>query len=206
MQGELSDSDLIRKLSTSSADEKKDIYLILYERYKSLVLTIAYHYVKDYDRAGDVMHEVFLRVIQKAQDIKQPDLFKSWLMTVTRNLSVDSLRSASYISDTALDEQISVSSSERQEDAMIAELDRQKILEHLKDCVGRLEEVDLRIFKMRWQGLKTAQIGKILGTDKTQIRRAYDNMRTVLETCMHRKGFDLSIAQMLLLGEIDEGQ
>src|SRR6187401_177119 len=113
MHNELSDSELIRKLSSSTDEEKKEIFLALYDRYKNLVLKVAYSYVKNYDRAGDLMHDVFLRVMQKAEAIKDPDVFKSWLMTVTRNLCVDSLRKTSYITDEVLDETLEVAIGEK---------------------------------------------------------------------------------------------
>lgn len=204
MAKEMSDADLIRRLEDCPEDEKKEVFLTLYDRYKNLVLKVAYHYVKDYDRASDLTHDVFVRVIQSVQRLKDPDLFKSWLMTITRNLCVDSLRKTSYLSGAELlDARVEISGSERVEDALIAGMDHSKILELLKDCIQRLEEFDLTVFKLRWQGMRAAQVCKVLAVDKPQVRRSYDKIKRVLETCMQRKGLQISIDQMISLGEID---
>lgn len=205
MHTQLSDADLIQRLRVSGDEEKKEIIVTFYERYKSLVLKVAYHYIKDYDRAGDLMHDVFIRVIQNVEKIKDPELFKSWLMTITRNLCVDSLRKTSHLIDEdLLGAKIEVTCSERVEDALIAGMDRRKILDLLAGCIQRLEEFDLRVFKLRWQGLRAAQVCKILVAEKPQVRRSYDKIKRVLESCMERKGLKISIDQMINLGEIDE--
>lgn len=202
MHHELSDAELIRRLSAAGDQEKKDIFLVLYDRYKNLVLKVAYHYVHDYDRAADLMHDVFIRVIQKGEGIKDPGLFKSWIMTVTRNICVDSLRKTSYL--TELDPTVDVTAGERVEDALIAGMDMQKIVELLSECIKRLEDFDHQVFKLRWQGLKAARVCKILAADRPEVRRSYDRIKRILETCMQRKGLKISIDRILSLGEIDE--
>lgn len=205
MYNDLSDSNLIQRLAVSTDEEKNRIFLTLYDRYKNLVLKIAFHYVKDYERAGDLMHDVFLRVIQSVDRLKQPDLFKSWLMTITRNICVDSLRKTSYLmNQDFLDASIEVVSSDRVEDKVIAGIDRQKILSSLRACIQCLGEFELNVFKLRWQGLRAAQICKILAAEKSQVRRSYDKIKRALEACMERKGLKISIDQMMYLGEIDD--
>ena len=207
MQGEHSDSDLIQRLASCGDNERKEIFLTLYDRYKNLVLKIAYHYLKNYDRAGDMMHDVFLRVIQNAENLKDPNVFKSWLMTVTRNLCVDSLRKTSYlVEDDPEAARVEVAGSERVEDALIAGMDRRKILEQLTACIQRLEEFDMNVFRLRWQGLRAAQVCKTLDVDKQEVRRSYDRMKRVLETCMDRKGLKISIDQIIYLGETDDSR
>ena len=202
---QVSDSDLLRRLAACGPEEKKEIFFALYERYKSLVLKISYHYLKNYDLAGDLMHDVFVRVIQSAEKIKDPDVFKSWLMTITRNLCVDSLRKTSYlVEENPAAPRIEVVYGERIEEALIAGMDRRRILEQLSACIHRLEAFDLSVFKLRWQGLKAAQVCKVLNADKPEVRRSYDRIKRVLETCMERKGLKISIEQVLILGEIHE--
>jgi len=200
---ELSDFELIRELSNCNAEDRNEIYLILYDRYKNLVLKVAYTYLRDYDRAGDLMHDVFVRVIETVGTLRNPHTFKSWIMKITRNLCVDSLRKTSLLTS-HVDAEIEVSCAERFEDCLIAGMEKKRILEPLSDCIGQLEEFDLSVFELRWQGLKSAQLCKIFTKDKQQIRRSYDRIKKVLESCMHKKGFRISIDQIIQMGELDE--
>ncbi|HSP05624.1 MAG TPA: sigma-70 family RNA polymerase sigma factor, partial [Acidobacteriota bacterium] len=184
MHAQQSDSELIQRLVSCGDEERKEIFLALYDRYKSLILKVAYHYVKNYDRAGDLMHDVFLRIIKNAGRIKDPNLFKSWVMTITRNLCVDTLRKTSSLIEEDIEGvTIEVAYSDRVEDALIAGMDRRRILEELSGCIRRLEEFDLEVFRLRWQGHKAAQVCKILDAEKAEVRRSYDRMKRILETC-----------------------
>jgi RNA polymerase sigma-70 factor (ECF subfamily) len=202
---ELSDTDLVARLRQTNADGKQEILLLLYDRYKSLVLKVCYHYLRDYEQANDVFHDVFVKVIEKAETLNNPAVFKSWLMTITRNLCVDVLRKSSYLKgQVPLDPQIEVSSDDREEIRLIAELDKQKLIGQLSECIRRLDTFQMSVFKLRWKGLKSAQIQKMVQTDDKELRRAYDKIKNTLEPCMKRKGFIVSIDQIISLGEIDE--
>lgn len=205
MYKELSDSELLNKLQLGNDLQKKEIFQTIYERYKNLVLKVCYYHLADYDLANDVFHDIFIKVIENAQTIANPALFKSWLMTIARNLCVDRLRRSSYLKGgEPLSEQIEVSSDERVEDKYVAELDRQKILNHLTTCVHSLEPMHLQIFKLRWKGKRAAEISKLLQTDKASLRRSYDQIKVLLEGCMQSKGLTISIDRIILLGELDE--
>jgi RNA polymerase sigma-70 factor (ECF subfamily) len=205
MYEQLSDADLIVALRQRDEMSKQKILLALYERYKNLVLKICYSHLGDYDEARDAFHDVFLKVMKNAEKIENPALFKSWLMSISRNLCVDRLRRSSYLMEQdPISQQIEVSCDERVEDRYVAEMDRQKILNHLTSCVQKLDPQDLSIFKLRWQGLKAAQILKIVPTQKTELRRSYDRIKISLERCMKANGLILSIDQIISLGEIDE--
>jgi RNA polymerase sigma-70 factor (ECF subfamily) len=204
VKNEKSDSDLVRTLATCSDEERKLILLTLYERYKLLVLKICYHYLADYDQANDVFHDIFIKVIENAENLKNPSVFKSWLLTITRNLCVDRLRKTSLLKEQEpLTAQVEVISGSRTEDRYIAEMDRQKILVHLSGCIKGLTESNQTILKLRWRGLKAGQILKILKIEKAELRRSYDSIKKDLETCMERKGHEITIDQIISLGELE---
>jgi RNA polymerase sigma-70 factor, ECF subfamily len=200
-----SDSELIERLPVCNEEEKKEIFLTLYDRYKNMVLKCCYHYLGDYELANDLFHDIFVKILQKAQAIKNPALFKSWLMTIARNSCVDYLRKTSYLkNEFPLTVELEVALDTRVEDKIIAEMDKDKILNHLSACIQRLDGFQLSVFKLRWQGLKAAQISKILKTDKAQLRRSYDNIQRTVVDCMEKKGFTISMDRIITLGEMDE--
>jgi len=200
-----SDAELIEELRTSNEEDKKVIFLTFYDRYKNLVLKISYQLLGDYDMAADVLHDVFVRVIRSVDGLKDGAVFKCWIITITRNRCADLLRRTSYLKNTEpLDPKIEVRFAERTEDIVVASLDRKKILELLSDCIKRLDDFHLNIFKLRWKGLQSAKISGCLGIDKAHLRRSYDRIKNVLEGCMQSKGFAVSIEQIISLGELDE--
>jgi RNA polymerase sigma-70 factor (ECF subfamily) len=202
---DLSDRQLVTRLANCSDAEKQEILLQLYERYKLLVLKVCYRYASDYDMAADLMHEVFVKVIENAGNIKNPAIFKSWLMTITRNLCVDYLRKTSLLKNQeSLTPEIEITCSKYTEDTIIASLGREAVLKQLQGCINHLDAFDQNVLRLRWQGLRAARIQAIVKTDKAQLRRSYDKIKKVLESCMESKGFEISIEQILILGELDE--
>jgi RNA polymerase sigma-70 factor (ECF subfamily) len=205
MYEDFSDSDLLRRLSAAGEQDRKGIFLTLYERYKQLVLKISYYYLADYEQANDNFHDVFVKVIENAEKLENPDLFKSWLMKTTRNLCVDRLRRSAHRSgNEATSAEIEVACDERVEDRYIAEMDRQRILKQLVSCIQNLDEKHLCIFKLRWKGFRAAQILNIVKLDKQELRRSYDRIKNLLEDCMKSKGLVISIDQIILLGEFED--
>ncbi len=205
MANELSDAQLIAKFLHCDDQEKQEIILVLYERYKRLILKICYGYIKDYDLANDLFHDVFVKIIENLDKLKSPDAFRSWTMTLAKNLCVDYLRKTSILKD---EEQIGVrlvvSYGSSTEDKYIGEIDRNAALGDLQACVKQLAVFDLNVFKLRLQGLKTAQIIGLLKIEKANLRRSYDRIKYVLETCMGRKGFKTSMDELISLGELGE--
>ena len=200
-----SDSDLVRKLQHCTEGEKQEILLTLYERYKLLVLKICYHYLADYDQARDTFHDVFIKVIENAPKLQNPSVFKSWLLTIAKNQCVDRLRKTSLLKDQEpLTTRIEVVGEQRTEDRYVAQMDKEKILGYSSSCVNNMDETLRTILKLRWQGLKAAQISKIIKMDRAELRRSYDRIKRALESCMKSKGIPISIDQIVSLGELDE--
>src|SRR5580765_8003264 len=96
VEASVSDFKLISKLQDCTTIEKNEILMTLYERYKNLILKICFHYLKDYDLAQDVFHDAFIKVIENAGKLKNPQVFRSWFVTITRNLCIDRLRRMSF--------------------------------------------------------------------------------------------------------------
>lgn len=193
------DRALVTKLQNCTAAEKNEILLTLYERYKNLILKICFHYLRDYDLAQDIFHDAFIKVIQNAENLKNPEVFRSWFVTITRNLCIDRLRKMSFQEQEPIMTRVV---AERVEDCFVAYMERDRLLFHLADCVQKLDESLINILKMRWRGLKAAEISKILSINKLQLRRYYRQMKSILESAMKEKRINITIDQIVELGEV----
>jgi RNA polymerase sigma-70 factor, ECF subfamily len=193
------DFELVTKLQNCTAAGKNEILLALYERYKNLILKICFHYLKDYDLAQDVFHDAFIKVIQNAEKLKNPQVFRSWFVTITRNLCIDRLRRMSFKDREPIPSEVV---SDRVEDLFVANIEKDRVLLHLSDCVQTLDESLMKILKLRWNGLKAAEISKVIGMNRKELRRSYRKIKKLLETSMQNRKIEISIDQIIRLGEI----
>jgi RNA polymerase sigma-70 factor, ECF subfamily len=200
IEASVTDFKLITKLQNCSTVEKNEILMTLYERYKHLVLKICFHYLKDYDQAQDIFHDAFIKVIENADRLKNPEVFRSWFMTIARNLCIDRLRRMSSKEKESITYQDVT--EVRTEDLFVANIEKDRIFLHLSACIEKLDGSLMRILKLRWNGFKAAEISKVIGINRTEIRKSYRKMKMILESSMRDRGVDITIDQIIQLGTV----
>ncbi len=67
----------------------------IYERYKRLVTSIAWKYVKNDETARDITQEAFLKVFKNLEKFKGNSLFKTWLAKIAVNHCLDYVKKQS---------------------------------------------------------------------------------------------------------------
>jgi RNA polymerase sigma-70 factor, ECF subfamily len=196
------DLQLINRFQNTKGDARNEILLILYDRYRNLILKICRHYLKSGDLPYDAFHDTFIKIAQNLDKLRNPGVFKGWAMRIARNVCVDYLRKTSLSNESIEQPDMIQVSSVNMEEVYIAEIDRKNVLLSLKGCIQRLRPFDLRVLELRWRGLKAGQILEILHTDKSELRRSYDRIKKGLECCMGKKGLRISIGEILNFGGI----
>jgi RNA polymerase sigma-70 factor, ECF subfamily len=84
-----SDSELLRRIGLGDAPAIAAVY----DRYAALLLGVALRVVRDRAEAEDVVHDVFSLVGDRAdQYVAERGSVSAWLVTLTRNLSIDRKR------------------------------------------------------------------------------------------------------------------
>ena len=63
-------------------------YHEVYEKYKNLVLKVAYDYSGDYDAAEDIVQNTFLKLYMYFEDMHKGNL-KSWLYTTAKHMAIN---------------------------------------------------------------------------------------------------------------------
>lgn len=163
----------------------------LYDRYGDLVYSVALRVVGDTHVAEDVTQDVFVRVWRRPEQFDlQRGKFVTWLLSVTRNRSIDERRSASRrIRHEALpspdeEEDVLPSGKERDDPAI------ETVLADERAAVRAAMEVlppeqKLAIHLAYFGGLTQQEVanklGQPLGTVKTRIRLGMQKMRGELE-------------------------
>jgi RNA polymerase sigma-70 factor, ECF subfamily len=141
----------------------------LYDRYSSVVYSVALRVLGDTGAAEDVLQEVFLQLWRNphAFDAARGNL-ASWLSVVTRNRAIDSLRKRRPETDIE-DVVLSVAPD------LVGEADRARAAEKVLGVMGRMAPAQRGALEMAyWEGLSHTEIaektGEPLGTIKTRIR------------------------------------
>ncbi len=90
------------KKEDATADERNIITLCkegdhrafrqLYQRYRKLIMNIAYSMVRNLEAAQDVMHDVFVKVLTNMKTFDEKCAFSTWLWMLTKNTCIDRIR------------------------------------------------------------------------------------------------------------------
>ena len=77
-------------LALIDEEEQKEKFVILYERYCSLMLNVAYRYLNDRSLAEDAVQDAFLSVAKNIKKVGDPDSAetRAYLLTVTRGCAI----------------------------------------------------------------------------------------------------------------------
>lgn len=146
--------------------------------YESPLVGYAYGFVRDLDRARDVVQDTFIRLCR--QDIeKVRDGLKSWLFTVCRNRALDVLRKESRMQELEEDHRGGFASADNTPDEQ-ADLDDRvaEVMRYLDRLSDNQKTVILMKFRdgLSYQeiaektGLKSGNIGFLIHTGLKRLR------------------------------------
>ncbi|MEX2446606.1 MAG: sigma-70 family RNA polymerase sigma factor [Dehalococcoidia bacterium] len=190
--GEPEDVELVAAL----ADEDIRALEQLYDRYSTLAYSVSLRVLRDPQLAEDVVQEVFLRLWRQPTSYDPTrGRFISWLMSVTRNRSVDELRRVSRRRRSEqLEEQPGheLASTERLDDPQ-AGVEIAEARANVRAAMTRLPPSQRRVIELAYfGGLTQVEIadvtGEPLGTVKTRIRLGMNKLREALGGYMEWEG------------------
>jgi len=151
----------------------------LYDRYSSIVYSVALRVLGDTGRAEDVMQEVFMQLWRNpaAFDANRGSL-AAWLAVIARNRAIDALRKRrpeSNIEDVVVAADLDLES----------DVARKTAIEKVRGVLGGMPPAQRRAIELAFfEGLThtevAAKLGEPLGTVKTRIRSALQALRKVM--------------------------
>jgi RNA polymerase sigma-70 factor (ECF subfamily) len=173
----LSDAQLV--IALCAGDEQA--MAKLYDRYSSLVYSIALRVLGDTGAAEDIMQNVFMQLWRNpvAFDTSRGSL-PAWLVVIARHRAIDQLRKRRPETD-LLDITISTSSD------LASATDRQRSLDKVRQVMAEMPPAQRSNLEMAFfEGLTHSEIaektGEPLGTIKTRIRTGLVVLRKALST------------------------
>ena len=152
----------------------------LYDRYSSILYSVALRVLADTGAAEDVLQEVFMQLWRNptAFDSSRGSL-GAWLAVITRNRSIDALRKRR--SETDIDDVIVSVQPD-----LASEAERARALEKVRGVLGSMPVSQRTALELAFfEGLTHTEIagktGEPLGTIKTRIRSGLLTIRKAFE-------------------------
>ena len=176
---EITENDLVTLLK----DKDQRAYNILYNNYSRTLYDILYKVVQSKDTSADLLQDAFVK-IWKNIDRYNPSkgcLF-TWMLTITRNLALDRVRSATYretAKNVILDDYMNQVDEQHHYKADFDGMNLQKIIERL------LPKYQLMIDLVYYEGYTQSEISQKynipIGTVKTRIKNAILQLKTMID-------------------------
>jgi len=153
----------------------------LYERYGRLVYSLILRVVRDAGVAEDLVQETFLRVWNRAQALDaDKGSVGAWLLAVARNRAIDYQRSTTGRARNTLEMEATdhhAMYNEKEKDLLQSDKARRvkAAMEKLSD--NQRQVIELAYFEGLSQTEMADRMGQPLGTVKTWVRAALNNLR-----------------------------
>ena len=164
-------------------DQDQTAFSYLYDNYAAALNGIIYRMVDEQQLAEDILQEAFLKIWNnfKLYDSSKGRLF-TWMINITRNLTIDTLRSKGYKKQQKISQDENSVSSYQDKSFSAEKYDTiglRKQLLNLKPDQKII--IDLAYFNGFTQEEISKEMGIPLGTVKTRMRTAIIELRKILQ-------------------------
>jgi RNA polymerase sigma-70 factor (ECF subfamily) len=174
------DGDLLVRLQGRDPEALAE----LYDRYGQVVFRLILRMVRDNGVAEDLVQETFLRVWNRIGGFdSERGAVGPWLLAVARNRAIDYLRSRSNRNESTIE------LNETEHPELFADLSTDvfnfDLVRQVKRALDQLDSLQRQAIELAYfEGMSQSEIaermGQPLGTIKTWMRRAIQQMRTAL--------------------------
>ena len=163
-------------LAKKAKNGDSDAFTELYKIHKIYLYKIAYSYVKDENKALDIMQECAYKGFFYIHKLKNPNIFKTWITRVLINVAIDYLKKESKI--IYLDNDSSIACDEK-DISLEEKMDLYNAIDTLKDKYKTV--IILRYFN----NMSIDDIAKTMeipsNTVKSHLRRAKESLSKILK-------------------------
>lgn len=173
---------LLHRISVYS---DKEAFSELFKRYHSKLVSFAACFLSDYEEAEDSVSEVFVRLLQKKQELQDIENFEGYLYYSVKNQCLNQLKKNKRKNKlfTQLDYQDYNTGEYTQP---LQQLLTMELREKIASCVDNLPQKRKLVYKMtKDDGLKIREVAKLLDiTEKTvkkHLELAVRDLRTEIE-------------------------
>lgn len=201
--------DISIVLRTKSGDVSA--FTELYNHTHDKAYSVAYSILKDEFEAEDIVQEAYIVVMEKLDDLKNPDRFESWFYQIVRTRALNDLKKKRPTTFTSLEsidnpeiQFIDTLESDYKPFNPEATVDEAETRRLVRDMVFSLPEMQKKCILMRYQGdMKVCDIAKALNIPESTVKSNLNYGRKKIEESvrsLEQKGVKLySISPTLVL-------
>jgi RNA polymerase sigma-70 factor (ECF subfamily) len=181
-----SDEDLVQRYR--EGDESA--YAELLKRHLQLVYTYVYRLVREPDASEDIAQETFVKAWKSLKNYDpKTSKFKTWLLRIARNSSIDYLRKKKHVPlsyfDTDEGTNVLAETVSSEEESVIEKLERQGDAQMVRSLVEKLHPKQQEVLLLYYAGDTTfEEIASVLNeptnTIKSRHRRALAALKNLL--------------------------
>ncbi len=165
-------------------EEDKRKFVIIYEKYRCLMLKVAYDILKDNFLAEDAVHEAFIKIAKSMKKIGGIDTLetKRYLITVTKNATIDIYRkkklqiNREVSVDELVENNIPLSYMETEGD--------EEILEILKDLPVKYRDVFILKYSSE---MDNDEIAKLLNISEGTVRQRLSRGKSMIQEAINKR-------------------
>ncbi|PYF04716.1 sigma-70 family RNA polymerase sigma factor [Ureibacillus chungkukjangi] len=163
----------IKRLVRKAQKGNDSAYLVLFQEFEADIYRMAYVYVKNKDDALDIVQEVAYQSFKKISTLKKPEYFKTWLMKITINCSLNLINKNKKV--IPLNPKFELHTPVYEDEDIALSLSILSLMEILKD-----DEKNVILLKY-YDDLTFKEISEVLeiplGTVKSILYRALEKLR-----------------------------
>jgi RNA polymerase sigma-70 factor (ECF subfamily) len=174
------------ELLAAMAQKQDGALAALYDRYATVLYSLALKILNDSERAQDVVHEAFLTAWRKAGMYRESrGNVASWLIVLCRNLAIDQYRAKMRLASRRVELETAMEYLTSIEDDPAVMAVASDEVRHLREALALLPSEQKQVIEMAYfQGLSQTEIAAAtqipLGTIKTRTRQALLKLREAL--------------------------
>jgi len=180
------DPTIAVRLIQQVANQDRDAFGQLYDRFSTLVFTIAMRMLKARSDAEDLLQEVFVQVWRQAQSYSvQRGSPEAWIVNIARSRAIDKIRSIRRMEKSFVltDDPARAESSDNVESSAAESEARMA----MNSALANLPETQRKVLELAYfDGLTQTEIAnrlaEPLGTVKTRMRSGIQRLRDMLGT------------------------
>ena len=173
----------VEELVLQLQNRNQQAFSYLYDNYAAALNGIIYRLVEDKELAEDILQEVFVKIWNNfsSYDPGKGRLF-TWMLNLTRNLTIDTLRSKGYKKQSKILSDENSVSNIIDNNATVEKFDALGIRKQLSNLKPEQRNIiDMAYFNGYTQDEISKEMGIPLGTVKTRMRSAIVELRKMLQ-------------------------
>lgn len=157
----------------------------IYKEYHSRLFRISYSITRDVQLAEDVVHETFIKAINKIDTIEDNRKIGSWLSTIATRTAIDFVRMERSKKGIPMEQEMLECLGKTMKQNVEEEVETVFVMEQINHAIQKLRREYRDVLSLKiWHGLKESQIAHILHlkpcTVKTRIYRARKQLKEFL--------------------------